>query len=370
MNAYLAADRSRPSELEAPAPRGRALHGRGQPRLVADDGLGSGRQRHRRDPPGGLRRKGRRRARGRDLPGRSPDADDPGGVRNRTQEPRPNPSRARTRAAASGGVGWKGLERGLRSPRRPGLDGRRARKQLLGPGGGSRTTTGKPLLANDPHLGCTRRRSGISVRLEAPGYSVAGATLPGLPGVLIGHNARIGWGLTSVEPDVQDLYLEDADPGDPSRYRFGGRVAQLREPPGDDPRAGRSVRNLECPLLGSRPDRDGRPARGPGPPAPGGAALDRPGGRQHDRGGLPRDLSRRQLGRVPGRGEPSSVPGSEHRLRRRGRAHRVHDDGRDPRAAPRPTACCRSRAPAKTSGRERSRSKSCRASSTRREASS
>ncbi|MGH9368967.1 MAG: penicillin acylase family protein, partial [Thermoanaerobaculia bacterium] len=78
--------------------------------------------------------------------------------------------------------------------------------------GGSRTKSGKPLLANDPHLGLRTPSVWYLARLEAPGLSVAGATLPGVPGVIIGHNARIAWGLTSVEPDVQDLYLEEADP--------------------------------------------------------------------------------------------------------------------------------------------------------------
>ena len=77
--------------------------------------------------------------------------------------------------------------------------------------GGSRTKSGKPLLANDPHLGLRTPSVWYLARLEAPGLSVSGATLPGVPGVIIGHNARIAWGLTSVEPDVQDLYLEDAE---------------------------------------------------------------------------------------------------------------------------------------------------------------
>ncbi|HEV2065044.1 MAG TPA: penicillin acylase family protein [Thermoanaerobaculia bacterium] len=88
--------------------------------------------------------------------------------------------------------------------------------------GGARSITGKPLLANDPHLGFKTPSLWYLVRLEAPGLSVAGATLPGLPGVIIGHNARVGWGLTSVEADVQDLYLEEVDPKDPARYRFRG----------------------------------------------------------------------------------------------------------------------------------------------------
>lgn len=87
---------------------------------------------------------------------------------------------------------------------------------------GARSTTGKPLLANDPHLGLHTPSLWYVARLEAPGFSVIGATLPGVPGVIIGHNARIAWAFTSVEPDVQDLYVEEADPADPSRYRFRG----------------------------------------------------------------------------------------------------------------------------------------------------
>jgi len=87
---------------------------------------------------------------------------------------------------------------------------------------GSRTTTGKPILANDPHLGLRTPSVWYLARLVAPGYSVAGATLPGIAGVVIGANARIAWALTSLEPDVQDLYVEELDPADPSRYRWRG----------------------------------------------------------------------------------------------------------------------------------------------------
>ncbi len=87
---------------------------------------------------------------------------------------------------------------------------------------GSRTATGKPILANDPHLGLRTPSVWYLARLSAPGYSVAGATLPGLPGVVIGRNDRIAWALTSLEPDVQDLFVEDVDPGDETRYRWRG----------------------------------------------------------------------------------------------------------------------------------------------------
>ncbi len=54
-------------------------------------------------------------------------------------------------------------------------------------------------------------------------YNVAGSTFPGTPGVIIGHNAEIAWGVTDAGPDVQDLYVEQFDPADPTRYRYQGR---------------------------------------------------------------------------------------------------------------------------------------------------
>jgi penicillin amidase len=71
--------------------------------------------------------------------------------------------------------------------------------------------SGKPLLANDPHLGLTAPPVWYLAHLEAPGLSAIGGTLPGVPGVLIGRNARIAWGATNTGPDVQDLYLEKLD---------------------------------------------------------------------------------------------------------------------------------------------------------------
>ncbi|HEX7295610.1 MAG TPA: penicillin acylase family protein [Pyrinomonadaceae bacterium] len=83
---------------------------------------------------------------------------------------------------------------------------------------GKRTTTGKPLLANDPHLRATAPSIWHMVHLSAPGVRVAGVTAPGLPGVVIGHNDRIAWGFTNVGPDVQDIYFEKFDPANPNRY--------------------------------------------------------------------------------------------------------------------------------------------------------
>ena len=84
---------------------------------------------------------------------------------------------------------------------------------------GSRTVSGKPLLANDPHLRPTAPSIWHMVHLSAPGYRVAGVTGAGLPGIVIGHNEHIAWGFTNVGPDVQDLYLEKFDPANPKRYQ-------------------------------------------------------------------------------------------------------------------------------------------------------
>jgi len=73
---------------------------------------------------------------------------------------------------------------------------------------GKRTASGKPLLANDPHLPASAPSIWHMAHLSAPGLHVAGVTAPGAPGVIIGHNEHIAWGMTNLDPDVQDLYLE------------------------------------------------------------------------------------------------------------------------------------------------------------------
>jgi penicillin amidase len=95
---------------------------------------------------------------------------------------------------------------------------------------GSRTASGKPLLANDPHLPASAPSIWYMMHLSAPGVRVAGVTTPGLPGIVIGHNASIAWGFTNVGPDVQDLYAEKFDQASPRRYLTpaGWREAEVR----------------------------------------------------------------------------------------------------------------------------------------------
>jgi penicillin G amidase len=93
---------------------------------------------------------------------------------------------------------------------------------------GSRTTTGMPLLANDPHLGIQMPSIWYQAHLECKPvtdecpYNVAGFTFAGVPGVIIGHSDRVAWGFTNVGPDVMDLYIERVNPDNPNQYEVNG----------------------------------------------------------------------------------------------------------------------------------------------------
>jgi penicillin G amidase len=92
---------------------------------------------------------------------------------------------------------------------------------------GRLSSSGRPILANDPHLEWSLPAAWYQVHLKAPGLNVTGVSLPGLPCVIIGHNARIAWGVTNLGFDVQDLYIEKIDPQS-GRYLFRGQVEQAR----------------------------------------------------------------------------------------------------------------------------------------------
>jgi len=95
---------------------------------------------------------------------------------------------------------------------------------------GSRTVSGKPLLANDPHLALSAPAIWYFAHLKAPAgevrgvqfpaLDVVGATLPGMPFVVLGRTKGVAWGFTNTGPDVQDLYLEEVDPNNPGHYRL------------------------------------------------------------------------------------------------------------------------------------------------------
>lgn len=92
---------------------------------------------------------------------------------------------------------------------------------------GTHTASGRPILANDPHLDFSFPSTWYMIHLSAPGLNVTGVSLPGLPCVIIGHNDRIAWGVTNLHFDVQDLYHEQLNPQN-GQYSFRGQVEQAR----------------------------------------------------------------------------------------------------------------------------------------------
>src|SRR2546423_3557961 len=95
---------------------------------------------------------------------------------------------------------------------------------------GKHTASGKPLLANDPHIPSAAPGIWYQTELTVPGMHVAGVTFPGAPGIVLGHNDYIAWGATNLGPDVQDVYTEKFDKDNPNRYLTPGgwRDAEIR----------------------------------------------------------------------------------------------------------------------------------------------
>jgi penicillin amidase len=87
---------------------------------------------------------------------------------------------------------------------------------------GSASISGKPILANDPHLRLNNPQIWYMVSLSSPGLSVSGASMAGLPMVVLGRNHRIAWGFTNSGADVQDVYLERLDSTGKKYWRADG----------------------------------------------------------------------------------------------------------------------------------------------------
>jgi penicillin amidase len=92
-----------------------------------------------------------------------------------------------------------------------------------------RSATGAPLLGNDPHLGLTAPGPFMLARLELQAGGVIGGTLPGIPAVFVGRGENLAWGLTSSYLDDQDLYIEQLDPKDKTRYKTPDGFKKFRE---------------------------------------------------------------------------------------------------------------------------------------------
>ncbi len=83
---------------------------------------------------------------------------------------------------------------------------------------GEKTTTGKPLLANDPHLRLQAPSTWYFAHIKTPNFEAIGATLPGLPAIILGHNNFVAWGFANVPADNQDLFIERIDPSSKKYY--------------------------------------------------------------------------------------------------------------------------------------------------------
>ena len=201
----------------------------------------------------------------------------------------------------------------------------------------SLSSTGGALLANDPHLGISMPSiwfvNGLHCATvdEACPFDVAGVSFPGVPGVVLGHNARIAWGATNAAVDVQDLVIETVDPADPTHY-LGPR---RRVPPL------RRSRTEQIAVSGGDPDHHRGPGNRPRPdpqrrrraagrqPVDGAALVGDPsGGRAGpDVRGDPGPEQGRRFRGLPRRPVVVRRAVPELRLRRRGRAHRLSAAG-------------------------------------------
>ncbi|AZB44945.1 penicillin acylase family protein [Bacillus sp. FJAT-42376] len=93
---------------------------------------------------------------------------------------------------------------------------------------GKKTVSGKPLLADDPHLGLATPSIWYQMHLTSPSQNVSGVIFAGVPGIILGHNAKIAWGVTNTGPDVQDLYIEKRNPQDESKFLHNGKWEQAK----------------------------------------------------------------------------------------------------------------------------------------------
>jgi penicillin amidase len=107
---------------------------------------------------------------------------------------------------------------------------------------GAKSVTGKPILANDPHLTLTAPSRWYEIHMSGGRFDVAGVSIPGVPGIVVGKNRHIAWGLTNGMIDDADFYIEKMDSLHPNQYFFDGQWRELR------------VWQEEIPVRGKSPD--------------------------------------------------------------------------------------------------------------------
>ncbi|RAL21056.1 penicillin acylase family protein [Thermoflavimicrobium daqui] len=88
---------------------------------------------------------------------------------------------------------------------------------------GEKSVSGKPMLANDPHLSLASPAIWYETHLTSPQVNVSGVIFAGVPGIIVGHTKHIAWGVTNVGPDVQDLYIEKRNPKNQNQFLYQGK---------------------------------------------------------------------------------------------------------------------------------------------------
>lgn len=88
---------------------------------------------------------------------------------------------------------------------------------------GEKSESGKPLLADDPHLSLSTPSIWYQMHLQSDSMNVSGVIFAGVPGIILGHNDHIAWGVTNTGPDVQDLYIEKRNPVNPHQFLYNNK---------------------------------------------------------------------------------------------------------------------------------------------------
>lgn len=93
---------------------------------------------------------------------------------------------------------------------------------------GDKSATGKPILSDDPHLGLGTPSVWYQMQLISPNVKVSGVIFAGIPGIILGNNEDIAWGVTNYGPDVQDVYIEKVNPSNPNQFEYDGEYYDAR----------------------------------------------------------------------------------------------------------------------------------------------
>ncbi len=120
---------------------------------------------------------------------------------------------------------------------------------------GEKSASGAPILSDDPHLGLSTPSIWYQTHLKSPNYNVSGVIFAGVPGIILGHNEHVAWGVTNVGPDVQQLYLERRHEDDPTQFEYDGEwyeadvITETIEVDGQDPIEYEIIETVHGPVI-------------------------------------------------------------------------------------------------------------------------